>query len=119
MEKAGGIRVSSLVRSVTGGETVCMGNPLDFETDDARFVKATKDYHEREMRITRLTISRNWFIVGLLFQSLFLLAILILDYRKFLSESSMQFSMYVLNAAALYHTDLQIKLLKASRKESN
>ena len=92
-----------------------MVNLFDFEKDDATFVEATKDSHQCEMKIARLCIARSWLLVGLLLQSLFLLAILLLDWRQFLSNSALQLFVYACNMAAIYHTDLQIKFLKASK----
>ncbi|RYG65066.1 hypothetical protein EON80_18040 [bacterium] len=92
-----------------------MFNPLNLEKDDANFVVATKDAHERELKIVKLTISRNWILVAFLLQSFLLLAALLIDPRQVESLSALQIAPYVLNAALFSHLDIQVKMLKASR----
>jgi hypothetical protein len=91
-----------------------MFNPFDFEKDDARFVEAAHDVHEREMKIVRLTVSRNWLFVSLAMQLIFMIGILFLDWRQLMSNA-LFLLMFAGNLAAFNHTDLLIKFLKASK----
>ena len=101
-----------------------MFNPFDFEKSDAEFVAASQDAHKRELKIAQLSIARNWVLVTTIFEFLLLGAMLYLDVLagSASAKHSMIFnpllSMAVLMIAGGYAIDVQIKFLKASRKEN-
>lgn len=100
-------------KPLNNSQTTDMANSFKFEKTNTKSVKnaASKEYRKLEMKISQLTIARQWTLVAIAVYSVFQLAMLALDWQRVLSDVSGPFY-FVALLGTFGFIDQQIKYLK-------